>query len=128
MIRIPSLCYKKIIVEDKVYHLISAAKWVGWWEFLAFDDKDNLYHIEVYYYPEQEEELDEKLTDPEACLLLEKYQSAEVHKLTPNRLLIWNIGNMERCIDEFEETSEFSELEKQPLEEKRDEALSNIRK
>lgn len=114
MIRIPSLCYKKIIVEDKVYHLISAAKWVGWWEFLAFDDKDNLYHIEVYYYPEQEEELDEKLTDPEACLLLEKYQSAEVHKLTPIRLEVWNIGNMKRSDDE--DSNEFEELENHPLE------------
>ena len=128
MIRIPYLSYKKIIVDEKVYYLISACKWIGWWEFLAHDDKDNLYHIEVYYYPEQEKELDEKLTNPEACLLLDKYQSAEVSPLTPTRLQVWNIGNMERCMDEFEDSSEFVELETHPLEEKRDETLSNIRK
>jgi len=113
MIRLPYLSYKKIIVDEKVYYLISAVKWIGWWEFLAFDYKDDLYHIEVYYYPDQEEELDEKLTNPEACLLLEKYQSAEVTKLTPDKLMVWNIGNMKNSED-----NEFEEWETHPLEEK----------
>jgi len=114
MFRLPALSYKKIIVDDKVYELISAAKWIWWWEFLASDDKDNLYHIEMSFYPEQEEELDEKLTTPDACLLIDKYQSVQVYKLTPIRLEVWNIGNMKRSDDE--DSNEFEELENHPLE------------
>lgn len=114
VIRIPVIHYKKVIFEDKEYFLISGCKWCGWWEFLAYDWDGNLYDIEVYYYPEQEKELDEILLNPEVSYRLEKYQSVVVNNLTYGRLLAWNIINME---EEREEENIFEEWEKHPLKE-----------
>lgn len=114
MIRISALYYKKVKIGKKEYFLISACKWSRWWEFLAYDNKNKLYDIDVYFTPEQEKELDENICNPQGIYTIDKYQDVEVKKLTPDILQVWNIINMEEV---REESSIFEEWENHPFEE-----------
>ncbi len=112
MYRIPVMYYKKVVVGRKEYFLISACKWSGWWEFLAYDKQNRLYHIEVNFDPSQEEELDVNLRNPEGSYTIKNYQDVVVNKLTPDRLIRWNTLNMESG-----ELGELEWCENHPLEE-----------